>query len=131
MIAQKYTHKPIKGIKYKYMLPEGVSLVLEGGGTRGFYTAGVFEAFMDEGIMFPYIIGVSAGAAIGASSLNRGAEEGRAGVFASNFWALSLVAVYTLSPSFFTLMRDRLRGCPSFFSVALLAPTMACSSRMR
>ena len=63
MIAQKYTHKPIKGIKYKYMLPEGVSLVLEGGGTRGFYTAGVFEAFMDEGIMFPYIIGVSAGAA--------------------------------------------------------------------
>jgi predicted patatin/cPLA2 family phospholipase len=44
-------------------LPEGTALVLEGGGTRGFYSAGVFEAFMDAGIMFPYIIGVSAGAA--------------------------------------------------------------------
>jgi predicted patatin/cPLA2 family phospholipase len=38
-------------------------LVLEGGGTRGFYSSGVFEAFMEKGIIFPYIIGVSAGAA--------------------------------------------------------------------
>jgi predicted patatin/cPLA2 family phospholipase len=45
------------------MLPEGTALVLEGGGTRGFYSAGVFDAFMAAGIMFPYIIGVSAGAA--------------------------------------------------------------------
>jgi predicted patatin/cPLA2 family phospholipase len=45
------------------MLPSKTALVLEGGGTRGFYSAGVFEAFMDAGIMFPYIAGVSAGAA--------------------------------------------------------------------
>ena len=58
-----YTHTPIAGIKLNRRLPDGYSLVLEGGGTRGFYSAGVFEAFMDTGILFPYIIGVSAGAA--------------------------------------------------------------------
>jgi predicted patatin/cPLA2 family phospholipase len=58
-----FTQPIIKGTKYTKMLPQGTALVLEGGGTRGFYSAGVFEAFMDEGIMFPYIIGVSAGAA--------------------------------------------------------------------
>jgi hypothetical protein len=46
----------------------------------------------------------------GISSLNKGAGVGRGGVFASSFCALSFVAVYTLSPSFFTLMRERLRG---------------------
>ena len=58
-----FTHPIIKGIKHKKILPQGTALVLEGGGTRGFYSAGVFEAFMDEGIIFPYIVGVSAGAA--------------------------------------------------------------------
>jgi len=58
-----FSHSIIKGEKYSTMLPEGTALVLEGGGVRGFYSAGVFEAFMDAGIMFPYIIGVSAGAA--------------------------------------------------------------------
>ena len=38
-------------------------MVLEGGGTRGFFSSGVFEAFMEAGIMFPYIAGISAGAA--------------------------------------------------------------------
>lgn len=59
----KYTHEPIIGKMPEKVLPQGYSLVLEGGGIRGFYSAGVFEAFMDAGIMFPYIIGVSAGAA--------------------------------------------------------------------
>ncbi len=45
------------------ILPNGISLVLEGGGLRGFYSAGVFEAFMDAGFVFPYNIAVSAGAA--------------------------------------------------------------------
>lgn len=58
-----FTEPIIKGVRYADMLPRGTALVLEGGGTRGFYSSGVFEAFMDEGIMFPYIIGVSAGAA--------------------------------------------------------------------
>ena len=58
-----FTHPIIKGTKHTKMLPKGTALVLEGGGTRGFYSAGVFEAFMDAEIMFPYIVGVSAGAA--------------------------------------------------------------------
>ena len=45
------------------ILPKSCALVLEGGGTRGFYSAGVFDAFVDAGILFPYIAGVSAGAA--------------------------------------------------------------------
>ena len=63
MDLNSFTHPIIKGVKYTQMLPEGTGLVLEGGGTRGFYTSGVFEAFMDAGIMFPYIVGISAGAA--------------------------------------------------------------------
>ena len=35
-------------------------LVLEGGGNRAIYTSGVLDAFMDQGITFPYVIGVSA-----------------------------------------------------------------------
>ena len=58
-----FTHPIIRGTPHQTLLPQGTALVLEGGGTRGFYTAGVFEAFMDEGVMFPYIVGVSAGAA--------------------------------------------------------------------
>jgi len=70
-----YTHIPIKGKKPKTILPEGTALVLEGGGTRGFYSAGVFEAFMDAGILFPYIIGVSAGAANALSYIS--GQQGR------------------------------------------------------
>lgn len=46
-------------------------LVLEGGGMRGVYTAGVLEYFMEKGRYFPYIIGVSAGACNAASYLSR------------------------------------------------------------
>lgn len=37
-------------------------LVLEGGGTRGVFTAGVLDYFMEQGLYLPYVIGVSAGA---------------------------------------------------------------------
>jgi predicted patatin/cPLA2 family phospholipase len=60
---KSYTQPVIKGIKHAKILPQRTALVLEGGGMRGFYSAGVLEAFMDAGIMFPYIAGVSAGAA--------------------------------------------------------------------
>ena len=62
-IRRDFTLEPIIGTAPEKMLPEGTALVLEGGGLRGFYSAGVFEAFMDAGIIFPYIIAVSAGAA--------------------------------------------------------------------
>jgi predicted patatin/cPLA2 family phospholipase len=60
---KKYSQVPIPGGTPKTILPKGTALVLEGGGTRGYYSSGVFEAFMDEGVLFPYIAGVSAGAA--------------------------------------------------------------------
>ena len=37
-------------------------LVREGGGVRGIYTAGVLDVFMEEGLTFDGVIGVSAGA---------------------------------------------------------------------
>ncbi|MHC0038838.1 patatin-like phospholipase family protein [Pseudoneobacillus sp. C159] len=52
-------------------------LVLEGGGMRGLYTAGVLEYFMSEDLYFPYIIGVSAGACMGASYLSRQAGRNK------------------------------------------------------
>ena len=42
-------------------------LVLEGGGFRGIYTAAVLDVFLDEGISFDGVIGVSAGAIHGCS----------------------------------------------------------------
>ncbi|MDP4184226.1 MAG: patatin family protein [Bacteroidota bacterium] len=48
-------------------LHSDVGLVLEGGGFRGMYTAGVLDVFFKEKIFFDYIIGVSAGAAYGVS----------------------------------------------------------------
>ncbi|TYS61731.1 patatin family protein [Sutcliffiella horikoshii] len=46
-------------------------LVLEGGGMRGVYTAGILEYFMEKNLYFPYVIGVSAGACMAASYLSR------------------------------------------------------------
>lgn len=46
-------------------------LILEGGGMRGVYTAGVLEYFMKNDLYFPYVIGVSAGACMAASYLSR------------------------------------------------------------
>ncbi len=46
-------------------------LVLEGGGNRSVYTSGVLDAFMENNITFPYVIGVSAGTCNGASFLGK------------------------------------------------------------
>lgn len=50
-------------------------LVLEGGGLRGIYTAGVLDVFLEEGITVDGVIGVSAGAIHGASFLSK--QKGR------------------------------------------------------
>lgn len=50
-------------------------LVLEGGGMRGVYTAGVLEYFLEKQLFFPYVIGVSAGACNAASYISR--QHGR------------------------------------------------------
>ncbi len=41
---------------------ERIGLVLEGGGMRGVYSAGILEFFLEKALVFPYVIGVSAGA---------------------------------------------------------------------
>ncbi len=50
-------------------------LVLEGGGFRGIYTAGVLDVFMENNITFDGLIGVSAGAVHGCSYLS--GQKGR------------------------------------------------------
>ncbi len=52
-----------------------MGLVLEGGALRGQYTAGVLDAFLEAGVEFPYVIGVSAGASIGCSFVSK--QHGR------------------------------------------------------
>lgn len=46
---------------------QNTGLILEGGGMRGAYTAGVLDFFLDEGIHFPFVTGASAGACNGSS----------------------------------------------------------------
>lgn len=45
------------------------ALVLEGGGFRGVYTAGILDRFLEEDIHFPHITGVSMGAINGVNYL--------------------------------------------------------------
>lgn len=48
-------------------MSEMKGLVLEGGGFRGMYTCGVIDVFMENGICFDEVVGVSAGAAFGCN----------------------------------------------------------------
>ena len=65
----KMANKPIH-------ITDHTALVLEGGGMRGVFTCGVLDNFMDRGIHFPYVIGVSAGACNGLSYMS--GQRGRA-----------------------------------------------------
>ena len=62
--------------KKKFKITAKSGLILEGGGMRGIFTIGVLDNFMDRGIRFPYIIGVSAGACNGLSYMSH--QRGRA-----------------------------------------------------
>ena len=57
------------------MAAEMTGLVLEGGGVRGIYTAGVLDVFLEHGIRFDRVTGVSAGAIHGCSYLS--GQKGR------------------------------------------------------
>lgn len=57
-----------------------IGLVLEGGGTRGIYTAGVLDCFMDRGIVVDKCYGISAGGINGASYVSN--QRGRS----LHFW---------------------------------------------
>lgn len=52
-----------------------VGLVLEGGGMRGVYTAGVLDCFLDEHLLFCDVVGVSAGACNAVSYISN--QRGR------------------------------------------------------
>lgn len=52
-----------------------VGLVLEGGGMRGLYTGGVLDFFLDKGLYFHDIVGVSAGACNAVSYVSK--QRGR------------------------------------------------------
>lgn len=58
------------------IIDNNTALVLEGGGLRGVFTCGVLDYFMDNGIRFPFTIGVSAGACNGLSYMS--GQRGRA-----------------------------------------------------
>lgn len=51
------------------------ALVLEGGGMRCVFTAGVLDCFMEEEITFPYVIAVSGGSINGLSLFQDNWEE--------------------------------------------------------
>lgn len=46
-------------------------IVLEGGGLRGAFTSGVMEYLLERDLNFDRVIGVSAGACVGASFLSK------------------------------------------------------------
>ena len=48
-----------------------IGLVLEGGGFRGLFTAGILHYFQENGIEFPYIVAVSMGASNAANYLSK------------------------------------------------------------
>jgi predicted patatin/cPLA2 family phospholipase len=59
------------------MMIDQTGLVLEGGGMRGIYTAGVLEYFLENDWHFPYVTGVSAGACNAASYISRQAGRNK------------------------------------------------------
>lgn len=63
-------------MSYNITITPTTALILEGGGMRGVFTCGVLDYFMDQGIRFPYTIGVSAGACNGLSYMS--GQRGRA-----------------------------------------------------
>lgn len=55
---------------------EKTGLILEGGGLRGIFTAGVLDYFLEKNINFDNCIGVSAGACLGASYMSKQYKRG-------------------------------------------------------
>lgn len=60
----------------EFKITEKSALILEGGGLRGVFTCGVLDNFMERGIRFSMVIGVSAGACNGLSYMSN--QKGRA-----------------------------------------------------
>ncbi|WP_075601948.1 patatin-like phospholipase family protein [Saccharicrinis aurantiacus] len=52
-------------------MKQKTALILEGGGTRGMFTAGILESFLNKNINFDAVYGVSAGVTYGASFVSQ------------------------------------------------------------
>jgi len=132
---KKYTHEPIPGRLPGTLLPDGWALVCEGGGTRGFYSAGVYDAFLEADLMFPYIIGVSAGTAntlsyvSGQKGRNRQVVEHYVGSprYVSKRNLLFHGSMFNMEYVFHTIPREHLffdweafRRCPARFLIGAM-----------
>ncbi len=53
------------------MLNKKVGLILEGGGFRGIFTAGILDYFLEKDLEFPYVIGVSMGSCNGVNYISK------------------------------------------------------------
>lgn len=80
-IAFLYIHR-IKNIKNTNKIQtkfermkKMTGLVLEGGTFRGIFSAGAMDAFLKQGIRFPYVVGVSAGISNGLSYISEQFER--------------------------------------------------------
>jgi predicted patatin/cPLA2 family phospholipase len=65
-----------------FMETRSAGLILESGGMRGVYTAGVLRFFMDRDLIFPYVIGVSIGACNAANYVARQPERNKDRLYA-------------------------------------------------
>ena len=59
------------------MMITKTALVLQGGGTRAAFTAGVVDVILENNIVFPYLSGVSAGGLMGVNYLSRQAGRSK------------------------------------------------------
>ena len=127
-------------------------LILEGGGMRGAFTAGVLDSFLKKGIRFDSVYGVSAGASNGTSYISEQFERNRKifidGVKTHNYFSIknvftqrnlldvkllfdtypnSLIPLdyktFSESPSkFYTVLTDCLSGKPVYIERSSVSP---------
>jgi predicted patatin/cPLA2 family phospholipase len=72
-----------------------LNLVLEGGGMRGMFTAGVLDALDEQNLIFDYVIGVSAGACMGVSYVTRQRAAAGTSIFPiAGITVISVTAIF-------------------------------------
>jgi predicted patatin/cPLA2 family phospholipase len=86
-------------------------LVLEGGGMRGIFTAGVLDAFLDLGIEFDQCVAISAGALNGISYLSKQRERN-----------LRVMRNYQSDPNYISIKNWLFKG--SIFNMEFLLETI-------
>ena len=64
-------------MKYKIWLMEKTSVIIEGGGMRGMYTAGILDCLIQQNLYWNNVYGVSAGACHGLSYISKQFDRAR------------------------------------------------------